>query len=79
MLGVSSEWKGREGTGLVIARLSGFFLSNNEPQCGQRAAAIRLEKRGRERRIGKREERERERGGEEGRKGRGYLICETTE
>ena len=82
--------QGREGTGLVIVRHSGFVLSNNEPQGGQRAAGIGLDKE----REGERErgtegeaERKRERGmrerrgrgREEGREGRRYLICETTE
>lgn len=54
--------QGREGTGLVIVRHSGFVLSNNEPQGGQRAAGIGLDKeRGREGQREKQKERERER------------------
>ena len=80
--------QGREGTGLVIVRHSGFVLSNNEPQGGQRAAGIGLDKeRERERGTEGEAERKRERGmrerrgrgREEGREGRRYLICETTE
>lgn len=55
--------QGREGTGLVIVRHSGFVLSNNEPQGGQRAAGIGLDKereRGREGQREKQKERERE-------------------